>query len=119
MVSPKGYDPGCWIILTKHFGDAVMPLSLQANNNVMVLFGVIYGILVLIIPPYCLLAFWLMGVPIVKNRECIEGPNARRNFEHGIKALFKVPKTDILKCEKQEKQRKTASVRKTKRAERD
>jgi len=48
-----------------------------------------------------------------------EGPKAQENFEEGMKALFKVPKADVVKQEKRRKQRKAASVRKMKRSDKD
>jgi hypothetical protein len=47
--------------------------------------------------------------------EYIEGPKARNNFEHGMKALFKVPKAEVVKAEK----KSSASLRKPKRADKD
>ena len=56
----------------------------------------------------------------MKQAEYTEGIKATQNFEEGMKALFKVPKAEILKREKRKaKQRKTASVRKSKRADKD
>jgi len=55
----------------------------------------------------------------VKQPEYKEGPEAQENFERGMKALFKVPKADIVQREKRKKQRKAAGVRKTKRADKD
>jgi hypothetical protein len=51
--------------------------------------------------------------------EYTEGQKARENFEEGMKALFNVPKTEILQREKRKKQRKAASVRETKRFDKD
>lgn len=50
--------------------------------------------------------------------EYIEGPRAQENFERGMKALFKVPKTEVVKREKTKRQR-AASVRKTKSSDKD
>jgi len=44
-----------------------------------------------------------------------EGQKAKRNFERGMIALFKVPKSAVLKAKKQPK--KAASSRKSKRAD--
>jgi hypothetical protein len=46
-----------------------------------------------------------------------EGPEAKENFERGMIALFKVPKTAVLKSKKQA--RKPASLRKPKRSDKD
>ena len=48
----------------------------------------------------------------------VEGPKAQENFESGMKALFRVPKTEVVKREKTKRQR-AASVRKTKRSDKD
>jgi hypothetical protein len=48
-----------------------------------------------------------------------EGLEATENFERGMKALFQVPKADIVKEEKRKRQRKSATVRKTKRSDKD
>jgi len=50
----------------------------------------------------------------MKQPEYTEGPKATENFERGMVALFKVPKTAVLKTNKQAK--KPASLRKTKRS---
>jgi hypothetical protein len=55
----------------------------------------------------------------MKQPEYIEGPKALKNFERGMKALFKVPKADILQREKLAKRKKAASSRKMKRSDRD
>jgi len=55
--------------------------------------------------------------PIMKQPEYIEGPKARDNFERGMVALFKVPKTAIGKARK--KGRKLTAPRKKKRSDRD
>ena len=52
----------------------------------------------------------------MKQPEYIEGPEALRNFERGMIALFKVPKTAIGKARK--KGRKLTAPRKRKRADR-
>ena len=51
--------------------------------------------------------------------EYIEGKQATDNFEEGMKTLFKVPKADVVKREKDAKRRKALSVRKTKRSDKD
>jgi hypothetical protein len=48
----------------------------------------------------------------MKQPEYREGPEARENFERGMKALFKVSKADIVQPKKRAK--KSASVRKPK-----
>jgi hypothetical protein len=53
----------------------------------------------------------------MKQPEYIEGPKALENFKRGMIALFKVPKSAVLKTKKQPK--KAASSRKSKRADRD
>ena len=53
----------------------------------------------------------------MKQPEYIEGPKALENFERGMIALFKVPKTAIGKGRK--KGRKMATSRKTKRSDKD
>jgi len=53
----------------------------------------------------------------LKRPEYREGPKAKRNFERGMIALFKVPKSAVLKTKKQPK--KAASSRKSKRSGRD
>jgi exonuclease VII small subunit len=50
----------------------------------------------------------------MKTPEYIEGPDALKNFERGMIALFKVPKTSIGKARK--KGRKLTAPRKAKRA---
>ena len=54
----------------------------------------------------------------MKAYEYVEGRQAKDNFEEGMKALFKVPKSEVVKREKNAKQRR-ASVRKTKRSDKD
>ncbi len=53
----------------------------------------------------------------VKEPEYREGPNAREDFERGMKALFKVPKADIVQPKKRAK--KSASERKSKNSDKD
>ena len=53
----------------------------------------------------------------MKQCEYIEGPEALKNFERGMIALFKVPKTAIGKARK--KGRKLTAPRKAKRADKD
>ena len=53
----------------------------------------------------------------MKQPEYIEGPEAHKNFERGMIALFKVPKSAVLKTKKQPK--KAASSRKRKAADKD
>jgi hypothetical protein len=55
----------------------------------------------------------------MKTHEYREGPEAQRNFERGMKALFKVPKADIVQREKRAKRKQVASTRKTKRSDKD
>jgi hypothetical protein len=53
----------------------------------------------------------------MKEPEYQEGPKAREDFERGMKALFKVPKADIVQSKRRAK--KTASVRKPKNSDKD
>jgi hypothetical protein len=53
----------------------------------------------------------------MKEPEYIEGPKARENFERGMIALFKVPKTAIGKARK--KGRKLTAPRKKRTADKD
>jgi hypothetical protein len=53
----------------------------------------------------------------MKQCEYVEGPKALENFERGMIALFKVPKTAIGKGRK--RGRKMATSRKVKRSDKD
>ena len=53
----------------------------------------------------------------MKTPECIEGQKARENFERGMIALFKIPKTAIGKGRK--KGRKITAPSKKKRPDKD
>lgn len=53
----------------------------------------------------------------MKDPKYTEGSKAKKNFEQGMIALFKVPKTAVVKAEKNK--RKSASLRKQKRADKD
>jgi len=53
----------------------------------------------------------------MKEPEYIEGRKATENFEEGMKALFKVPKTHAEPNKKRTP--KASSVRKTKRSDKD
>jgi len=53
----------------------------------------------------------------MKQHVYIEGPEALKNFEQGMIALFKVPKTAIGKARK--KGRKLTAPRKSKRSDKD
>ena len=44
----------------------------------------------------------------MRKCEYVEGDEARGNFEEGMKALFKVPKTQVVKAEKRKKQKRVA-----------
>jgi hypothetical protein len=49
----------------------------------------------------------------MKQPEYTEGPEALENFKEGMKALFKIPKVEVVKAEKRRKQKKArASLRK-------
>jgi len=52
-----------------------------------------------------------------KQTEYVEGSQAAENFERGMIALFKVPKSAVPKAKKQPK--KSASSRKYKKADKD
>jgi hypothetical protein len=53
----------------------------------------------------------------MKTPEYAEGPKAAENFERGMIALFKVPKSAVLKAKKQPQ--KAANSRKSKRVDKD
>ena len=53
----------------------------------------------------------------MKEPEYIEGPKAMKNFERGMIALFKVPKSAVLKTKKQPK--KAAISHKRRAADKD
>jgi hypothetical protein len=55
----------------------------------------------------------------MQDLEYIEGRKATENFEAGMKALCRVPKSAVLKRQKKSKQQRITSVRKTKRADKD
>jgi hypothetical protein len=44
----------------------------------------------------------------MKPPEYTEGPKARENFEEGMKALFNVPKDEVVKAEKKRKRKKAS-----------
>jgi len=46
----------------------------------------------------------------MKQPEYVEGPRATENFEEGMKALFKVPKDDVVGAEKRKKQKAWVGV---------
>lgn len=52
----------------------------------------------------------------MKTPEYTEGPKALENFKEGMKALFKVPKSAVLK---KKQARRPATLRKPKRADKD
>jgi hypothetical protein len=57
---------------------------------------------------------------LTKQPEYLEGTKARENFEDGMKALFKVPKGEVVKAEKRKQKAARASrLRKPKRADGD
>ena len=47
----------------------------------------------------------------MKQREYTEGPKALENFEEGMKAIFKVPKDEVVKAEKRKKQKRVSRAR--------
>jgi hypothetical protein len=53
----------------------------------------------------------------MKRCEYIEGPQAAKNFEEGMRALFKAPKDQTARPKKRTP--KALSVRKTKRSDKD
>ena len=57
----------------------------------------------------------------MKQPEYIEGPKATENFEEGMKALFKVPKDDVVRAEKRKKRKasRALSVRKPRVSDKD
>jgi hypothetical protein len=56
----------------------------------------------------------------MKDAEYIEGTKATENFEEGMKALFKVPKNEVVKAEKKKQKAARASrLRKTKLSDKD
>jgi hypothetical protein len=46
----------------------------------------------------------------MKNVEYLEGKQAQENFEEGMKALFKVPKDEVVKVEKRKKRARVSRV---------
>jgi len=46
----------------------------------------------------------------MKQLQYIEGRQATKNFEEGMKALFKVPKDSVVKAEKRKKQKRAVRV---------
>ena len=54
----------------------------------------------------------------MKQREYIEGSQATRNFEEGMKSLFKVPKDKVVKAEKKKTSR-ASRLRKPKLSDKD
>jgi hypothetical protein len=42
------------------------------------------------------------------SKEYTEGPEARKNFEEGMKALFKVSKDEVVKAEKRQKKQRAS-----------
>lgn len=56
----------------------------------------------------------------MKTPEYIEGRQAAENFEQGMKALFKVPKAEVVKAEKKKRKAARASrLRKPKLSDED
>jgi hypothetical protein len=55
--------------------------------------------------------------------EYIEGTKAQENFEEGMKALFNVPKDEVVKAEKKAKKKRSSfraqSVRKPRESDKD
>jgi hypothetical protein len=56
----------------------------------------------------------------MKNPTYIEGPGAQKNFEEGMKALFSVPKDEVVKAEKKKQNASRAlRSRKSKASDKD
>lgn len=55
----------------------------------------------------------------MKQPEYIEGRQATKNFEEGMKALFKVPKDEVVKAEKRKKNARASRRRKKKHSDED
>jgi hypothetical protein len=58
----------------------------------------------------------------MKEPEYIEGLKAQENFEQGMKALFKVPKAEVVKVEKRKKRARASrasTLRKPKPSDKD
>lgn len=58
----------------------------------------------------------------MKQHEYVEGPKAQGNFEAGMKALFNVPKDEVVKAEKKAKKKRASraqSVRKPRLSDKD
>jgi len=56
----------------------------------------------------------------MKDSEYIEGSMAQKNFEEGMKSLFKVSKDEVVKAEKRKKRKASrASLRKPKKSDGD
>lgn len=53
-------QPGCWKYLLKHYGDSRLPLTFSEREWI----GVAWVSVFLILPSYCLIAFWRMSVPL-------------------------------------------------------
>ena len=46
----------------------------------------------------------------MEKREYVEGLKAQQNFEESMKALFKVPKNEVVKAEKRKKRARVSRV---------
>ena len=57
----------------------------------------------------------------MKESAYVEGVEAQRNFEEGMKALFRVPKAAVVKAEKKQAKKRAASraVRKSNVSDKD
>jgi hypothetical protein len=63
-----------------------------------------------------------MGKTRMRQPEYTEGKQATENFEEGMKALFSVPKDEVVKAEKRKKRARASraqSVRKPKPSDKD
>jgi hypothetical protein len=58
-------------------------------------------------------------VTLIIKVEYTEGTKATENFEEGMKALFKVPKDEVVKAEKKKKAARASRLRKRKLSDED
>lgn len=56
---------------------------------------------------------------MTRDHEYREGEQARRNFEEGMKALFKVPKAEVVKAEKKAKKKRASRAEKKQKLDKD
>jgi hypothetical protein len=113
----KRNDVSCWRLVNEHIGEARLPSVIP--QTFMGIAVAIYGILILVIPLYCLIGFMIMGESVMKTPEYIEGRQATENFEEGMKALFKVSKAAVVKAEKKQGTPRASRPRKPKISDKD